>query len=449
MRRRIFRLSTEVSLRLAPVLLLTAAVRADDAQPSLESALKQAQQRHAPVLVAFHAPWCYSCYYMSRNVLTGRDWDRVQRRAVVLDVDADAPEGTELKERLAVKALPSYVALDAQGRELGRVLGEQTRDEFYRQVGHLLDADDPVESLKGAATGGSAAAVRAAVEVFKAYHARQDAKSGLAWWNSLDPKARDVLLTNDGVKLWERRLELQAASQSKDAPRCLEVAYTVLDGELGCDRYYELDTALSCTAALPLEQKKSLLWPQKKAMDRLLAHDVLVARPNCADARSAVLAAADLDQVLDDAAGESAVLERAIKDVRKRLGAPKELDLKKDRNLADNLRVFLDRAGRTAELDALYPQLIAAYPDDYVYPYRFGKSLAARGRDEDALPWLEQAAAKAYGINRINVAQLRAETLLKLGRADEARAVVGETLQANGPWFPEQAAKLRAVVAAN
>jgi len=41
--------------------------------------------------------------------------------------------------------------------------------------------------------------------------------------------------------------------------------------------------------------------------------------------------------------------------------------------------------------------LIAAYPDDYVYPYRYGRSLFERGNATAALPFLEQAADKAYG----------------------------------------------------
>jgi predicted Zn-dependent protease len=182
-------------------------------------------------------------------------------------------------------------------------------------------------------------------------------------------------------------------------------------------------------------------------MDRLLEKSVFVDHPSCADARSAVLASADLDHAIENTAAEAAVLDKAIKDVQQRLGGPKSLDLTKDRNLADNLRVFLDRAGRTEALDQLYPKLIAAYPDDYVYPYRFGRSLAARGRDEDALPYLEQAAGRAYGVNRLNVAQLRAEVLLRLNRPDDARAMVAETLRANGPWFPQQAARLKALVA--
>jgi hypothetical protein len=90
------------------------------------------------------------------------------------------------------------------------------------------------------------------------------------------------------------------------------------------------------------------------------------------------------------------------------------------------------------------PRLIATWSRDYVYPYRFGKSLLERERASEALPYLERAAARAYGENRLRVAELRVKALKRLGRQDDARAVAAEALKANGPWFPELAKSLKA-----
>ena len=130
-------------------------------------------------------------------------------------------------------------------------------------------------------------------------------------------------------------------------------------------------------------------------------------------------------------------------EARTRLGG----DYTQDRNLADNLRVYLTRAKRDAELDALYPKLVAAWPDDYVYPYRFGRSLLERKHAAEALPWLEKAAEKAYGENRLGVALYRVKALKALGRGDDAKQVVADVLEQNGQWFPEQVAKLKAELA--
>ncbi len=90
------------------------------------------------------------------------------------------------------------------------------------------------------------------------------------------------------------------------------------------------------------------------------------------------------------------------------------------------------------------PRLIATWPDDYVYPFRFGRSLLERERASEALPYLERAATRAYGENRLKVAEQRVRALKRLGRVDDARRVAAEALKANGPWFPEQATALKA-----
>lgn len=443
MRRKAFRRWTEAAL--AAALLLAGGVRADGWQPPLDEALKDAVQRHAPILIEFHAPWCYSCYYMAHNVLNGTEWDKVRRQAVVVDLDADAPEGSYWENRLAVKALPSYVVLNENGEELGRILAEQTRAEFYRQLDQILARTSTLDTVREKVKDGGPASLKAAHEVLKAWYAREDAAAGLAWYQGLPAAAQSALDRDPRAVLWLNRLRLMQASQARNPTQCAALAPEVLGGDLGCDRAYELDRVMQCTQDLPEAQRRNLIAGQKPVMTHLLYGRVFVSHPSCADARSAVLTTADLDQVLQYPDAEKDVLERAIADVKQRLGGA----LKKDRNLADNLRVFLDRAGKTDELELLYPKLIAAYPNDYVYAYRFGKSLAARGQYQQALIYFQQAMPKAYGANRLNVAEQEAQALLKLNRADDAKQVVADALKANGPWFPEQAARLKALVALN
>lgn len=412
---------------------------------SLDAALKTAQTRHQPVLIDFYAPWCYSCYYMAKNVKTGAEWEALEKTAVVLELDADAPDGAHWMKQWTVKGLPSYVVLDEHGDELGRIPLEQTRPEFYRKVNAIIAHGNPVETLKAKVKDGSPASVAAAREVLAAYAARRQGDEGLAW-REAQPDAVKAALDRDVTgKLWTARLRLLAAANAKRPEDVVKVAPEVFAGDLGCERAYEVGRALEATEGLPAAQRKTLFAPEQKKLEVLLKTRVFIPKPTCADARSEIETAVELDKALGDDRAAAATLDQAVADARRKLGG----NLKKDRNLADNLRVYLDIAGKTGELDALYPQLIAAYPDDYVYAFRFGRSLAARGQYDKALPLLEQAAPKAYGANRLQVAQLRAEVLVKLGRADDAKQVAAEALKANGPFFPEQAARLKAAVSSS
>ena len=421
-------------------LLLVPVHAATDAGPSdIAGALRASARQHRPVLIDFHAAWCYSCYYMASHVLNGPDWAAVRRRAIVVDADADSPDGQAWMNKLRVSFLPSYVVLDEHGDELGRIAAEQPRRTFYSRIDAILAHGDTLAVLKASAAKGS---VDAAVQVLDAYQARSEGAAGLAWFDALPPSFRKRAAQNADVNLALERLALAKAVASHDEPAVIASAGKVLAGDIGCDRPYVLDDLLQASKALPEARRRALLAAQRQPLDRYLDSRVFVAAPTCADQRSAVLASADLDAALGDPAAESAVLDRAIRLDRQRLGA----DLASDRNLADVLRVYLERARRAAELDHYLQQLIAAYPDDYVYAYRYGRRLLAAGQPAQALPWLQKAADKAYGANRLAVAEVRVKALKALNRQADAEKVVAEALKQNGPWFPEQVAKLKAAL---
>lgn len=416
-------------------LLLSGALHAHG-PATVDDALAQAKKAHQPVLIDFSAPWCYSCYFMATHVLNGKEWDALHRTAVIAEIDADSPDGNAWMKKLAVKALPAYVVLDENGAELGRILAEQPREKFYPNVEKILAGASTLDDLKRKAAAGSSDAIAG---VLGSYQARGEGQAGLDWYAGLPPKVREDAAKDKTIALWRDRLELARADKAEDEPATVKAAQRVLAGDIGCDRPYVLDQLLEASEKLPKAQRRAALAPQKAPLDALLAKQVFVAAPTCADQRSSVIAAADLDAALGDKAAETAVLNRAIDATRAYLGE----DLKKDRNAADNLRVYLMRAKRDGELDALYPKLIAAYPDDYVYPYRYGKSLLDRDRPAQALPLLEQAAEKAYGVNRLGVATLRVKALKALHRQADAEQVAADALEQNGQWFPEQVAKLK------
>ena len=427
-------------------LLLAASAAANAGAPApagsdpVTEALAQARERRVPVLVDYSAPWCYSCYYMEKYVLTGPEWERVHREAVVVALDADSPVGAKWMAAWSVKAMPTYLLFNAEGAELGRILGEQTRADFYAWL-FATAGRDSLDAVKARVADGSKASVAAGREVLRAYHARYDAKGGLGWLQQSAEPVRQALAKDEAGASWIARLELMRAASDKDVAGCAAVAPKVFAADLGCERPYELSRVQACVEPMAQEQRRALLQPQTKPMAWLFDKRVLSSK-RCADERSIVLGVADLQQELGDAAAEKKALDRSIDDLKKRLAG----DLKKDRNMSDNLRVYLDRAGRVAELDQMLPLLIEAYPDDYVYPYRHARSLAARGKHAEAVPLYEQAAEKTYGVNKLRIAELRAKSLQALGRTAEARTVLSEALQTNGPWFPDDAAKLKALL---
>ncbi|WP_428309672.1 thioredoxin family protein [Hydrocarboniphaga sp.] len=410
--------------------------------PTIDAALKTAVERRAPVLVDFHAPWCYSCYFMAKHVLVGPEWEKIEHKTVVVELDADSPEGAYWKTLWGVKALPSYVILKPDGAELGRILAEQTQPQFLAQVNDILKRSSTLDDLKAAAAKGGAAGLKPTREALAVYRARYD-ESGLAWYATLPPEARKQYDADAQVALLLERLRLLQASKANDVAACEAIAPKVFAGDLGCERPYEIDRWSACTAKSAPETRKALFTSQLAPMKKLVDTGVFGTKATaCADKRSAVLGLADVYEGVGDDKAREALLRKAVAQVSK--GASGHLA--DDRNAADNWRVYLEALQDNAALDTLYPKLIAAYPDDYVYAFRYGRNLLARGEAQKALPYLEQASEKAYGQNRLKVAEQRVKALKVLNREAEARSVVAEALKANGPWFPEDAAHLKAAL---
>lgn len=429
------------AVALALAVLLTPLHAADaPSQLTVDAALQASSQQHRPVLLDFHAVWCYSCYYMASHVLTGAEWSTVERKAIVVDVDADSPEGQAWMDKLKISFLPSYVVLDEHGNELGRISAEQPRQKFYPLINAILANGNTLDALKLKAHNGASDAV---VAVLDAYQARSEGEEGLAWFASLPPAVNKAVANDPRVALGLEQLTLIKAEAGSSKSAIIASAQKVLSHDVGCQRPYVLDALLEASTELPDAQRKSLLAPQRKPMDALLDTQVFVATPTCADQRSAVLTSADLDAALGDHVAETALLDHAIDLAKQRLGN----NLTSDRNLADNLRVYLTRANRAAELDAYQRKLIAAYPQDYVYAYRYGRSLLEAGKPAEALPYLAQAYDKSFGENRLRVTSFRVKALKQLHRDDEAKKVAADALSANGPWFPKEVAALKAELA--
>lgn len=404
----------------------------------LPAALAAAEQRRTLVLVDFYAPWCYSCYFMDENVLSQPAMAVHARGLELVKLDVDAPAGNQAREDYAIKFLPTYLVLDAQGREVGRIAGEHTPDAFFSQLNAITRRAAPVEALIDRfATAPDALKPGLAADILGAYVDQQNAAAAEYWWQSL-PADQRARLTDDPAVARERaRMRLRQA----DTPAaCRAVAPALLDAPLGCVLPYEVRTLNECLQQTPspelLARQAALL--EGFVEQRLHGQDT-PADQQCADQRTGVQVLHSVYQQQGRDAAAAQLLARTIA----RLQAALPQDLSADRWRADNLRVFLHMAEDAAGLRALYPRLIAAFDQDYVYPYRFGRWLIEQGQPAAALDALEQAADRAYGVNRLRIAGYRADALVALNRPADALAVIDTVLATNRRFFPDEAQALR------
>jgi len=91
-----------------------------------------------PRLVEFYGPDCPVCQRVAPAVRTLQQ-DCTGQRIEVLTVDVGQPENRELVQRLGIRAIPTFVALDAAGEERVRFVGERGLDDLRSVAALLID----------------------------------------------------------------------------------------------------------------------------------------------------------------------------------------------------------------------------------------------------------------------------------------------------------------------
>jgi thiol-disulfide isomerase/thioredoxin len=385
-----------------------------------DRAAAQAKAEGRPLLIKFHAPWCYSCYYMADKVLAGEAFAALAKGLVLLQADVDTPAGSALKARYLVTALPSFVVVSADGKVLGRIAGEQTEADFLARLRALLKgaAPDPLAEAEA----------RLEQRLLAKQTVRADQEV-----SALPPGRLKELRGRPRWRLLEARLDLaRGGLQATAALRAL------LAGEDGCELAYDVYHGRELVASLPEAARRELLEAEARALEGLAESRLFVpAARRCADFRTGVQVLAEVYELLGRREQKDALLKRAarfLSDLGLKTGA--------DRNHDDDRRFFLEQLGDDAALESFYGELTAAYPSDYVYPYRYAGYLLGKGNAAGALERAEAADKLAYGANRLAVTKVRAKALAVLGRGDEARALLRRDIKA-GQAFPDAARGLR------
>lgn len=407
--------------------VLASAATAAPWHESLPAALEAAKVAGQPILVDFHAPWCYSCYYMEQKVLSKESFAAAAKGLILLRIDVDQPEGRQLKERYAVNFLPSYLLLDAEGRALGRIVGEQREADFLARLtamraGASSQAEKDLEEMKATMGAGQ-------------YDEALSRSAALP-----EERLKDL----EGRPEW-KILRSRAAFMSAlrgNRPGAEKSLSELLELDSSCDIAYDVAYAEDLVEKLPADSRKAVLRAEQKALELLVAGKVLVeGAARCADLRTPIEGLA----VVYDRSGlkdqRSGLLSKALVFLEK--GA----ETGQDRNRDDNYRYFLEMAGEDARLRSFYEQLAAAYLTDYVYPYRYAKYLLGKKEFAPALAWAEKADRLAYGANRLSVTGVRAKILASLGRSEEARKILKRDIRTSPLAFAKDVKALETLLA--
>jgi thiol:disulfide interchange protein len=105
-------------------------------QTDAGQAMAQAARENKPVMVDVYTDWCTWCHKLDRDVYSRNDVAQaVDQNFVALKLN---PEKSASEKAFAAKykveGFPTILFLDANGKELGRVLGSKPGPEFLKTL---------------------------------------------------------------------------------------------------------------------------------------------------------------------------------------------------------------------------------------------------------------------------------------------------------------------------
>ena len=108
---------------------------------SFDEAMAAAKQENKQVFIDFYTDWCGPCKMMARDVFPQKAvGDFLNSRFVSIKLNAEK-EGKELAARYEVKAYPTYIILDAEGKVQADIKGAMEGNAFIDKVKSSLDPD--------------------------------------------------------------------------------------------------------------------------------------------------------------------------------------------------------------------------------------------------------------------------------------------------------------------
>lgn len=97
--------------------------------------LQSIQKSDKLIFMDCYAVWCGPCKHMANNVFTlKKAGNYFNKKFVNMKIDMEKGEGIDLKKRYNVSLFPTFLIIDRNGEEIGRIVGAKELDDFIVEV---------------------------------------------------------------------------------------------------------------------------------------------------------------------------------------------------------------------------------------------------------------------------------------------------------------------------
>lgn len=108
-------------------------------------ALAKAKRENKKLMVDCYTLWCGPCRYMATNVFPNDTLGKfMNEHFVCMKLDMEHGEGPERNKTFNVKAYPTFIFFDADGKEMNRFEGMAYQEEFQKRCERILKGEAPI-----------------------------------------------------------------------------------------------------------------------------------------------------------------------------------------------------------------------------------------------------------------------------------------------------------------
>lgn len=151
----------------ALLLCMAATAQTEFRHISYKEALAAAKSENKKVFLDFYTDWCGPCKMMLRDVFPQKNvGDFINANFVPVKVNAEKDEGVDIAKQYKVTAYPTFVVVDSDEKEMGRVIGSNNAESFITKLEQIIDPSKSPDLIKKKYESGDRSA-----EVVKTYAA--------------------------------------------------------------------------------------------------------------------------------------------------------------------------------------------------------------------------------------------------------------------------------------
>ncbi len=105
---------------------------------SKDEGLKQAKSEHKYVVLKFEASWCGPCQIMKREAFEDKNVADILRKAIIVPIDVDSPEGGKLSAEFKADTIPRLEFLKPDGKSFGHIVGYAGLDWLKKNLKQIV-----------------------------------------------------------------------------------------------------------------------------------------------------------------------------------------------------------------------------------------------------------------------------------------------------------------------